>query len=166
VVVRAISHTDNYITMKTPIFIYGTLMSPRVVSTLLGRPILSEFPPATLSGHSRHPVRDQVFPGTIPNVNGEVQGRLLENMSPLDINFLDWFEGNEYDRKMAKVVCTESGTSMDAQVYIWRRELIGELKLDEGWNHEAFCKENLEWYLENTVRPCRQEMERLGITKE
>jgi gamma-glutamylcyclotransferase (GGCT)/AIG2-like uncharacterized protein YtfP len=152
--------------MKTPIFIYGTLMSPRVVSTLLGRPILSDFPPATLSGFSRHPVRDHVFPGTIPNANGEVQGRLLEDnmLCPLDITLLDWFEGDEYDRRMVKV-CTESGVSLDAHVYIWRRDLIGELKLDEEWSYENFCKEKLEWYLENTVRPCRQEMEKLGMTK-
>jgi gamma-glutamylcyclotransferase (GGCT)/AIG2-like uncharacterized protein YtfP len=151
--------------MKAPIFVYGTLSHPQVVQTLLGRTIAFEFPTATLSGFSRHPVKNCVFPGIIPNTpQNQVDGFLLENLSDLDRKLLDWYEGDEYDGRTVQV-STETSTQIHAEVYIWKPHLLEELKLDEKWCYKTFCKDNLEWYLENTVRPCRFEMENLGMTK-
>lgn len=155
--------------MKAPIFVYGTLCSPQVVEVLLGRSIEdSVLPKARLQGHSRHPVRNYVFPGTIPTPDqpsSHVDGLLFENLTPMERKLLDWFEGDEYDRKVVQVQ-REEGTNMSAEAYIWKPHLIGELKRDRQWSFQEFCQDHLEWYLENTVRPCRREMEQLGMTNE
>ena len=155
---------------QAPIFVYGTLTSPQVVRTLLGRTVALQFPPARLSGYSRHSVKNFVYPGMIPSNNDdspqrqEVHGCLLENLSHLEMKLLNWFEGDEYERRLVKV-STNDDILIDAHAYIWKSHLLEELNLQEEWCYETFCKEHLEWYLENTVRPCRREMEDLGMTK-
>jgi gamma-glutamylcyclotransferase (GGCT)/AIG2-like uncharacterized protein YtfP len=160
-----------------PIFVYGTLSSPQVVQTLLGRTVPSEFPVARLDNHSRHPVKNYVFPGTIPNPKKRIHGCLLENLSETDMKILDWFEGDEYDRRMVQVCINRSTLAdnngkdkassffIDAYTYIWRPRLLQQLILDEEWNFENFCSKHLEWYLINTVRPCRKEIEELKIVE-
>ncbi len=71
--------------------------------------------------------------------------------------------GDRYDRKLVQV-STTSGSLVEGHAYIWNPDLRQQLKLDEEWNYETFRKEHLEWYLENTVRSCRREMEVLGMT--
>jgi hypothetical protein len=42
---------------------------------------------------------------------------------------------------------------------------VEKLDLDRPWSLDTFQQEHLETYLETTVRPCRLEMERLGMTQ-
>lgn len=153
-----------------PVFVYGTLSSPQVVENLLGRAFSAEFPPARLDHHSRHPVKSCVFPATIPNPQKQVDGYLLENLSHKDVELLDWFEGDEYNRQVVQVCVNPSAKDnndelVDVHAYIWKPHLLEHLSLDQDWSFENFCEENLDWYLKNTVRPCRKEMEELGLTK-
>ena len=158
---------------STPIFVYGTLMNPQVVQVLLGRTLtLDSFPAARLSGYCRYPVKNYVFPGMVehPDPDKFVMGCLLENLSPLDVKLFDWFEGNEYSRKLVKVSRIggkdDDDTDVEAHAYIWKEELLNELERDgDEWDYETFCKQNLDWYLTNVVRPCRKETEDLGMTK-
>ena len=178
-------------TNSVPIFVYGTLGSVRVVETLLGRSVVSadeddEFPSAVIENYSRHPVKNYVYPAMIPNPKQQVHGYLIQNLSPLDIKLFDWFEGDEYERKLVQVSTGSSTSSLlvggtttttttttnsnvvnvvvDAETYIWKPHLLNELELSKEWSFEKFCNKNLEWYLENTVRPCREQMVELGIT--
>ncbi|KAL3921207.1 MAG: hypothetical protein SGILL_002866 [Bacillariaceae sp.] len=166
-----------------PTFVYGTLMSPQVVSTLLGRNLRDEeekaILPARLYGHARHCVKDHVFPATIPsNKDDYVSGLLLPpTLSPTEISLLDYFEGDEYNRVTLPVQVAENSdkecdalsttattpATVDAQVYLWREDLVSQLDF-QPWSHGDFASKHLEWYLQHTVRPCREEMERLGMT--
>jgi gamma-glutamylcyclotransferase (GGCT)/AIG2-like uncharacterized protein YtfP len=156
--------------MRAPIiFVYGTLGSPQVVQILLGRALTSSLPAARLLGYTRYPVRNFVFPGTIPTPDqpsSAVDGYLLEDLTPLERKLLDWFEGDEYDRRLVQVEREDTATLVPAEVYIWKQHLIGELEQGRDWSYELFLKDHMESYLDNTVRPCREEMEQLGMTRE
>lgn len=147
-----------------PVFVYGTLSSPQVVQTLLGRAPSGEFRAAHLEDHSRHPVKGFVFPAMIPNAHKRVDGFLIEDLSPKELELFDWFEGDEYQRKIVQIKTKDDGDSVEAFAYIWSPDLMEHIILDQSWSFDKFCAENEEWYLKNTVRPCRQEMEKLGLT--
>jgi Gamma-glutamyl cyclotransferase, AIG2-like len=123
-----------------------------------------------------------------------VDGLLMSPFTSKEMKLLDWFESDEYTRQIVDVVVvadddgsnegraaaaaavsdpsstsTSSSTSssssiVQAQAYIWRNDLISQLDLSKSWSYENFVEQHLEWYLEHTVRPCRDEMIRLGIT--
>ncbi|KAL7459497.1 hypothetical protein ACHAWC_011295, partial [Mediolabrus comicus] len=102
-------------------FVYGTLMSEEVLSCLLGR-IPSMLPRVVLKNHSRHPVRDRVYPGVIPSTltSSAVEGVLLFDLSPLEMKLLDYFEEESIDYKRTDVqVQIPDATSMETQAYIW-----------------------------------------------
>jgi hypothetical protein len=180
-------------TSSLPIFVYGTLMNPSVVEILLGRPLwateevsskhLPKVKPAILKGYSRHPVNDHVFPATIPAAatttttgnSQQVQGLLLPStLSPVELAIFDYFESEEYERKTVQVEVISKNNDddplaaaaavEDAQVYIWRNDLLSQLDLTKGWSYDSFVATHLDWYLEHTVRPCCEELVRLGMT--
>ena len=149
-------------TTTTSIFVYGTLMSPQVLRILLGRvpPCQS---PAFVTGYQRHPVKEQVFPGMIPSPSdSKTQGVLVRSLSPREVCVLDYFEGHEYVRRPVTVEC--AGDIHEVETYVWTNP-ISELALDKEWDYPQFCDTQLEWYLATTVRPCRQEMDELGMGK-
>ena len=148
------------------VFVYGTLMSPPVVRVLLQREV--PMIPAQLEGYIRHPVLNQVYPGMIRSskMTSFVRGCILPNLSPLEMKLLDYFEGDEYDRATVQVRTAEESVLETTQVYLWKSHLIRSVNQDEEWSYENFCQNHLDWYLKHTVQPCRDEMERLGLTKE
>jgi len=156
---------------STTAFVYGTLMAPQVLKVLIGRvPDLLES--ATLSNYCRYPVKGQVFPGMIPcssnNSNDNIQwiaptsttGMLLQGLSDDELRVLDWFEGDEYVREHVQVTC--NGISYDTQCYIWSNP-TSELDLTKEWDYTTFLETKLDWYLTSTVRPCRVQLDQLGI---
>ena len=167
-----------------PTFVYGTLMNPQVISTLLGRSLEEEntaILPVKLYGHARHCVNGHVFPATIPaNKHEYVAGLLLPpTLTATEISLLDYFEGEEYlrvtlpvqvdndsDQKCQGDTSTTATkpSTVDAQVYLWRNDLLSQLDF-QPWSYEDFVSNHLNGYLQHTVQPCRAEMERLGMTK-
>ena len=142
------------------------------MQTLLGRVVVEEFPKAQLCGYSRHPVKNFVFPGMIPSQQSKiVNGYLLKNLDSVEMKLMDWFEGDEYERRLVKVSTLKNDDSntknaiIDAYAYIWKPHLLGELILEAEWCYDTFCTDHLDWYMENTVRPCRAEMESLSMTQ-
>jgi hypothetical protein len=165
-------------------FVYGTLMSPEVLQTLIGRvPTICKR--AYLPNFSRHPVKGYVFPGIIAvkqtlnklapgdaifrEEQKAVEGLLLTGLSKEEMGVFDWFEGDEYTRSVMQVSIpslTGSDTTskdasekyyvIDANVYVW---CAGDemLELDEAWNYDNFKSVHLESYLENTVGPCKND---------
>mmetsp|Transcript_18157 Transcript_18157/g.43895 ORF Transcript_18157/g.43895 Transcript_18157/m.43895 type:complete len:329 (-) Transcript_18157:105-1091(-) len=55
---------------------------------------------------------------------------------------------------------------VDAYAYVWRRSDLTTscLQVDQEWSFDEFQRRHLEWYLRQVVRPCRQEIEQLGMT--
>lgn len=190
--------------MRPPTFVYGTLCSPQVMQVLLNRPIIPpsiRMIPATLYGHARYPVQGYHFPGTIAtpdHLTNCVSGLLVQGLTELEEQLLDYFEGDEYEKVMVDVVVedveelrrldggggdndddhddpkdntqrstTTPSPTVPAQVYLWKNPIEGELDLllkGQSWEYAKFEKDHLEEYLETTVKPCRLEMERLGMT--
>lgn len=106
-----------------------------------------------------------MFPAMIPNPEKHVDGLLIEDLNPKELELFDWFEGAEYTRTIVEVTTNKNDEKLvEVFTYIWKPELMDMLLLDQEWSLEKFCTENLEWYLKNTVRPCREEMESLGMT--
>ncbi len=164
-------------------FVYGTLMSEEVLHCLLGR-IPPMLPKVILQNHSRHPVRRQVYPGVIPSTStsAAVEGVLLFELSPIEVKLMDYFEEEGVDYKRTDVqVQIPDVTSLDeaiqtlvtnsdkdydlnarilkTQAYIWLKD-TSALDITQDWNYEEFRRKHLDWYLQSTVKPCRDEAEK------
>ena len=142
------------------LFVYGTLMAPQVMQTLVGR--LPVCRPATLPGYSRHPVVNCVFPGIIvasdmipQGGQTAVQGLLYSDLTVDEMAVLDWFEDNEYTRHDVTVLLEED-EEQTTQVYVWTNPLK-ELDLSQPWDYELFRTQRLSHYLSHVVEPCRLE---------
>ena len=96
----------------------------------------------------------------------------------------DWFEDEEYERRRVQVEILQSQEAdadnnkdkndscqstirtapsstlqlLDTDAYIWANP-TSELELDQEWSFENFCQEHLDWYLTNTVAPCKLELD-------
>ena len=154
---------------------YGTLMSPDVLQTLIGR-VPSMFKPAYLCNFTRHPVKGYVFPGIIPaksNVressrseNPRVEGILLTGLSKREMDIFDWFEDEDYTRSIKSIILPDDNdvtvtNTINANVYIWAAD-EDMLNLQEEWDYDNFRQMELASYLETTVGPCRSEIDRLS----
>jgi|SaaInl74LU_5_DNA_1037368.scaffolds.fasta_scaffold16307_1 gamma-glutamylcyclotransferase (GGCT)/AIG2-like uncharacterized protein YtfP len=139
-----------------------------------------------LQNHSRHPVRQHVYPGVIPSASNlaAVEGALLFDLSPLDLKLLDYFEeeGVDYKRTNVQVQIPDvssldediqtlvtnnsnkdgnylSGRILNTQAYIWLKDTAA-LDTTQEWDFEEFRRDRLDWYLQYTVKPCRDEAEK------
>lgn len=154
--------------MSTSVFVYGSLMAPEVVQVLLGR-----LPKSTgtcrLWGYTRHPVKDQVFPAIVAsgNKNNEfVDGLVLQDLTPHETKILDWFEDDDYTKTRIKVECLNNGAptikkKIGTVAYVWANP-HSELELDQEWSFDNFSSQHLDWFMTNTVEPCKKELDRLG----
>ncbi len=159
-------------------------MAEEVLHCLLGR-IPQMLPKVILQNHSRHPVRHQVYPGVIPSssASAAVEGTLLLELSPIEVKLLDYFEeeGIDYKRtnlqvhipdvnsleKDIQTLVTNSINGDDnlsngilkTQAYIWLKD-TATLDTTQDWDFEEFRRTRLDWYLQNTVKPCRDEAEK------
>ena len=78
-----------------PIFIYGTLLDPRVLTRFAGRAAFRRAVPARLSGWRRVGLRGTPYP-TLFRAPGEVQGLLLPPLPPESLARLAAYEGASY----------------------------------------------------------------------
>ena len=166
-------------------FVYGTLMSEEVLHCLLGR-IPQMLPQIMLQNHCRHPVREHVYPAVIPSAthtSAAVEGVLLFDLSSLEVKVLDYFEEESIDYKRTNVqVQIPDASSLDedietlvtkctkddgknlknriinTQAYIWLKGTEA-LDITQDWDFEDFQQNRLDWYLQYTVKPCRDEAE-------
>lgn len=148
--------------MLSSVFVYGTLMSPDVVRVLLGR-IPQRTAPAFVSEFQRYPVLGQEFPGMIRKEGGRTDGVVIEDLSLEEMKILDWFEGDEYVRQSVTVQW-DDGVTRKVESFVWNNPWE-ELDMEKEWDYQHFCETTLQWYLANTVRPCRMEMDDLGVGK-
>lgn len=126
-------------------------------------------------GEKGRDTRDELF----------VCGKLLHDLSPSEESVLNWFEGDEYSMQNILVWtptfhmdtdyddCTldleekSKWKCVTARAYIWANP-IEDLNLDVNdgaWSYKLFRENHLNTYLRNTVVPCREELDKLGIGK-
>ena len=159
-------------------------MSEEVLHCLLGR-IPRMLPQVILQNHTRHPVRQHVYPGVIPSArtSAAVEGVLLYDLSSLEVKMLDYFEEEGIDYKRAnvqvqipdvnlmdeniqtlltnsiKVDDNLSNRTLKTQAYIWLKD-TDALDITQDWDFEDFKQNHLDWYLQYTVKPCRDEAQK------
>lgn len=130
-------------------FTYGTLLSERVLKTLLGR--VPERESAKLYGYSRCPIQDQCYPAVIPaDRTSIVRGKILLGVTAEELVLLDEFEDSAYDRL---VVSAEKDDGTFVQVRLWSRPVNNrdDLLLEQDWNEEHFRKFYEDWYVERCM---------------
>jgi hypothetical protein len=150
-------------------------MAPEVVKILLGR-VPPHVSARLQGGFARHPVRSRVYPGVVAVdsksevATAPVSGLLYTQLSPSEMKRLDWFEGSEYQRMDVAVETGESvvidsklsnpAASVVAHMYVWS-DPIEDLDVSQDWSYDDFRTRHLSRYLQTSVRPCLDELERL-----
>jgi hypothetical protein len=123
--------------------------------------------------------------GTSSSSSNTVEGLLMVDITPLEMKILDWFESEDYKRSTVQVLIpSDANNVMDNSIppkndgaadigkhhssgqvliqtntYIWS---LGAEHLDTScdWEYTAFLQNHLGWFLENTVEPCRSQIEK------
>ena len=88
---------------------------------------------------------------------------VLEDLSLEEMRILDWFEGDEYLRQSVTVQW-DDGVTRKVESFVWNKGW-DELDMEREWDYQHFSETKLEWYLANTVWPCRLEIDNLGFGK-
>ncbi|TPX33703.1 hypothetical protein SmJEL517_g03444 [Synchytrium microbalum] len=109
-----------------PLFFYGTLQSPLVYSRVISRHFGSAFTqpkmvPAVLKGYYRRRVKDAVYPAITASPDHQVEGHLAYVQTQKEVDILDVFEGEDYQRTPVKVTLSNNDI-VDAHVYVWIAE--------------------------------------------
>ncbi|MGB0713955.1 MAG: gamma-glutamylcyclotransferase family protein [Gammaproteobacteria bacterium] len=120
------------------LFVYGTLMSPRIVAGVLGHPA-GPGERARLAGFRRYAVAGEVYPAVVAEAGGEVHGLLLSPVTPADLRRLDAFEGAMYTREMAWVE-TGNGGGQRAWVYVFADHARRRLSR-RPWDFDQFLRQ-------------------------
>ncbi|CDK25991.1 unnamed protein product [Kuraishia capsulata CBS 1993] len=133
---------------------YGTLMNPRIALMVLkgdesGNPDQLEFTDAVLKSYRRCMLKNAKYPAVFASEGHSVEGVLIRNLRDSDLQFLDWYEGSQFERRPANVEC--DGTTVETEFYLWvaaNDELL-ENDWDDSWMNDpaivkAYMKEELE----------------------
>lgn len=94
-------------------FVYGTLMDPDILATVIDRvPGTSELRPAVLSGWQRRAVRGQHFPMVIPAAGEAVEGLLAGPFAEPEAARLVRFEHSFYELARVEVSFADGEASL------------------------------------------------------
>lgn len=140
------------------VFVYGTLMYPQVLESIINR--VPRHSKAVVQGYRRYAIQGQVFPGVIPSSqDSSVQGLVLFELTPSEMDIFDEFEGDEYVKVSVApqlvtindpAVDNNTMTIEDASMYVWTDSLKHLLRGD--WNPDSFAEIHLERYVAMCTR--------------
>lgn len=103
------------------LFVYGTLMFEEVWQALVEDRYITL--PARILGYRRTRVIDDVYPVIRPAVSGKaVPGIVYLDVSPGDLQRLDQFEGQHYERRQVRALPEDSFRPLRAQTYVLKDE--------------------------------------------
>ena len=97
------------------LFCYGTLQIPEVLEAVIGHPLQGAH--AVLPGYTAYQVRRAEYPGLVRSPGNKTYGRLYRDVTPMELNVLDRFEGRLY-RRQPQVIVKDSGQRIQAWVYM------------------------------------------------
>ena len=99
---------------------------------------------ASICGFQRRAVKGADYPCLIESdENDKVEGVVYFDLTDVELNLLDQFEAEQYERRT--VDCTCSDKLLKTEVYIWRsqyRELVGG-----EWDVDWFRREGIHRFL-------------------
>jgi len=119
------------------VFVYGTLMVPRIVDAVIGR--VPRPQAAILSGYRRFTVAGQVYPGIVPCAGAVVEGLLYDGLQAPEMAALDEYEGELYVRHSLTVLVDEN--QHQAACYVVKPERRHELS-EQPWDLAWFEREH------------------------
>ncbi len=127
---------------EADLFVYGTLMFPEVLSTLIGR--VPALEPAHARGWRPAPLRGRVYPGLVRGKGDDpaAAGRVLRGLTAEERAIFDAFEGAAYDAGPLVL-----GDGRAAVAYRW---LDPAEVLAGTWDAGRFAERDLDSY----VRRC------------
>lgn len=99
-----------------PLFVYGTLLDPRIRSAVLGARRSAPARPARLPGYRRLFVHEAEYPALRRCIGAAVDGLLLPAPDARTLADLDAHEGDEYRRGI--VTITQGGRLVRAETYL------------------------------------------------
>lgn len=128
----------------THVFVYGSLQCPEVLMTLLNR--VPSLVPAILPDFKRYSVKDQSYPMIARSPGSSVHGLILLSLTPTEIEILDAFEGEEYEKTPVTVFNQVTGSNEHVFAYVGHI-LHQHLLVDKEWDLEHFRMHHLDRFL-------------------
>lgn len=104
---------------------YGTLMKQEVLAKYaFGLSILPKssnivINKASLQKYKKYHVREENYPAIIFDEKSSVNGVLVYNLTKKNIEMLDEYEGDEYERKFLTVYDHNLKENVKAECYVW-----------------------------------------------
>jgi len=126
-----------------PLFVYGSLLEPKVLETLLNR--VPETDLAVAQGFIALQFPGQPFPVLVPRADSVTTGHLLPDLTLEERALLDAFEHPIYD--VSKIDVMVSDQSREAAAYTVSREKAMAIGAMHPWNL-SILQETLGPYLE------------------
>jgi gamma-glutamylcyclotransferase (GGCT)/AIG2-like uncharacterized protein YtfP len=128
------------------LFTYGTLMFKEVWSLVVRRDYQSQS--GTLSGFIRKSVRGAEYPviypapGVLP-----LQGVVYFDVTAADIDLLDAFEGDYYDRQHHKIVLPDQRI-VEAEVYVLKDQ-YHDIATEKEWDPSYFRQQGMKKFVKS-----------------
>jgi len=120
------------------VFTYGSLMFDRVWSKVVGH--VWGKTGARLYGYKRRRIRGAMYPALLPGTDDDyVDGIIYLNVGKSDIEILDRFEGEHYQKEIVECELAD-GSKIIAGVYVFKekhRNLIEDEEWDPIWFSEV-----------------------------
>lgn len=125
------------------LFAYGTLQIPEVLQAVIGGERRGT--PALLSGFRRFCVPGKPYPAIVAEPGAAVPGLLYAGLSAAELELLDYYEGELYERRQL-TVAVPSGELL-AESYVLRQEHAA-LIAGVAWDLGEFERVHLASYLQ------------------
>lgn len=116
------------------LFVYGTLLFPDVVRTLIGR--VPDRTAGSVAGWRAAALPGRVYPGLVPAAAATVAaGRLLTGLTPAEWHIIDAFENGGYD--LTDLTLTDGRRGW---AYTWAEDVT---PLPDDWSAADFAARHL-----------------------
>jgi hypothetical protein len=142
-----------------PLFVYGTLRDPDVLSLVLGATpdpatvIAAEAPDCRTVYYPR-----RSYPALLPLIGATAPGLLLTALTAADLARLDGFEGPEYSRGPVEIIV--SGARSSADVY-WPVATISPEA--ENWSLAAWTARHKTAFMDTETQSAAELRQRLAV---
>jgi len=128
------------------LFAYGSLQVEEVMEAVTGRRFIGR--PATLPGHRRRLLYGCTYPGVVADEVESTPGVLFEGLAASDLEILDLFEGEPYERRRLQLeVVAPVRARSTAFVYVVRDDRAS-LMSATAWDLATFRERSLATFLE------------------
>jgi gamma-glutamylcyclotransferase (GGCT)/AIG2-like uncharacterized protein YtfP len=128
--------------MSHHLYAYGTLQNRAVIALIVGRELVGN--PARLAGYARFCIIGRVYPAIVAAPTGEVDGVVYSDLDAAEVERLDLYEGDLYERRELPVRAGDR--VITAHCYVLRPE-HGHHLSSESWDLAAFERDHLADYL-------------------